>query len=94
MAGIMFEDVVSPRARSNRKWYTLPLSFLVHTSMLALLIVVPLIARTNGVQGVVIIEALIGADGLVEQAHVLRSHRCSTMPRLPPSGHGNTRPHC
>ena len=44
MPGIMFQDVVSPRARSNRKWYTLPLSFLVHTVVLAVLIVVPLIA--------------------------------------------------
>jgi protein TonB len=40
----MFQDVVSSRARSNRKWYTLPLSFLVHTSILAVLVVVPLIA--------------------------------------------------
>ena len=45
MPGIMFQDVVSPRARSNRKWYTLPLSFLVHTSVLAVLVVIPLIAN-------------------------------------------------
>ena len=44
MPGIMFQDVVSPRSRSNRKWYTLPLSFVVHTVVLAVLIVVPLIA--------------------------------------------------
>ena len=44
MPGIMFEDVVSSRVQSHRKWYTLPLSFLVHTSILALLIVAPLIA--------------------------------------------------
>jgi TonB family protein len=44
MPGLMFADVVSPRVRSHRKWYTLPLSFLVHTSVLALLIVAPLIA--------------------------------------------------
>lgn len=44
MPGIMFQDVVSSRARSNRKWYTLPLSFLAHTSILALLVVVPLMA--------------------------------------------------
>ena len=44
MPGIMFQDVVCPRGRSNRKWYTLPLSFLVHTSILAVLVVVPLIA--------------------------------------------------
>ena len=47
MPGIMFQDVVSPRERSNRKWYTVPLSFLVHTVVLALLIVVPLIATTD-----------------------------------------------
>ena len=47
MAGIMFQDVVSPRAHSNRKWYTVPLSFLVHIIVLAVLVVVPLIA-TNG----------------------------------------------
>jgi protein TonB len=45
MPGIMFQDVVSSRARSNRKWYTLPLSFLVHTSILAVLVVIPLIAN-------------------------------------------------
>ncbi len=44
MPGIMFQDVVSPRSRSNRKWYTLPLSFVVHTSVIAVLVVVPLIA--------------------------------------------------
>jgi periplasmic protein TonB len=47
MPGIMFQDVVSPRSRSNRKWYTLPLSFVVHTVVLAVLIVVPLIATTD-----------------------------------------------
>ena len=47
MPGIMFQDVVSPRARSNRKWYTLPLSFLVHTFVLAVLVVVPLIATNT-----------------------------------------------
>lgn len=44
MPQLMFADVVSPRVRSHRKWYTLPLSFIVHTSILALLIVAPLIA--------------------------------------------------
>ena len=44
MPGIMFQDVVSLRARSNRKWYTLPLSFLVHTSVLAVILVIPVIA--------------------------------------------------
>ena len=44
MPGIMFQDVVSLRTRSNRKWYTLPLSFLVHTTVLAVILVIPLIA--------------------------------------------------
>jgi protein TonB len=44
MPGIMFQDVVSLRARSNRRWYTLPLSFLVHTSVLAVILVIPVIA--------------------------------------------------
>ena len=44
MPGIMFQDVVCPRARSNRKWSTVPISFAVHTVMLAVLIVMPLIA--------------------------------------------------
>ena len=44
MPGIMFQDVVCSRADASRKWYTLPLSFLVHTSVLAVLVVVPLIA--------------------------------------------------
>jgi protein TonB len=40
----MFQDVVSLPAHSSRKWYTLPLSFLVHTSVLAVILVIPLIA--------------------------------------------------
>ena len=44
MPGLMFQDVVCSRARAQRKWYTVPLSFLVHTSVLAVIIVTPLIA--------------------------------------------------
>ena len=44
MPGLMFQDVVSSRARANSKWYTVPLSFLVHTTILAVLIAVPLMA--------------------------------------------------
>jgi periplasmic protein TonB len=47
MPGIMFQDVVSPRARSRRKWHTLPLSFVVHTFVLAVLIVVPSLATNS-----------------------------------------------
>ena len=43
MPRIMFEEVVCPRADSNRKWYTLPLSFLMHTALVVLLIVMPLV---------------------------------------------------
>jgi periplasmic protein TonB len=44
MPRIMFQEVVCPSADANRKWYTLPLSFLVHTLALAILIAVPLLA--------------------------------------------------
>jgi protein TonB len=44
MPGIMFQDVVCPRVRTNRSWYTLPLSFLVHTSAITVLVVIPLLA--------------------------------------------------
>ena len=44
MPGIMFQDVVCSRARSNSRWYTVPLSFLAHTFALAALIVAPLVA--------------------------------------------------
>ena len=44
MPGLMFQDVVCSRAKSNSRWYTVPLSFLVHTVVLAVLIVAPLIA--------------------------------------------------
>jgi protein TonB len=40
----MFQDVVCSRAETQRKWYTVPLSFFVHTCVLAMLIVVPLVA--------------------------------------------------
>ena len=44
MPGSMFTDVVSPRGDSNRKWYTVPLSLLVHAFLFALIVVVPLVA--------------------------------------------------
>ena len=31
MPGLMFQDVVCSRARANSNWYTVPLSFVVHT---------------------------------------------------------------
>src|SRR5437773_8377671 len=40
----MFQDVVCPHADSTRKWYTLPLSFIIHTSILIVLVVIPLMA--------------------------------------------------
>ena len=40
----MFQDVVCPRGDSTRKWYTLPLSFIIHTSILIVLVVIPLVA--------------------------------------------------
>ncbi len=40
----MFQDVVCPHADSTRKWYTLPLSFVIHTSILIVLVVIPLMA--------------------------------------------------
>lgn len=44
MPGLMFQDVVCSRAKSSSRWYTVPLSFLVHTFVLAVLIVAPLVA--------------------------------------------------
>ncbi|MCM3879414.1 MAG: energy transducer TonB [Vicinamibacterales bacterium] len=44
MPRIMFQEVVCPSADASRKWYTLPLSFLVHTIVIGVLIVVPLVA--------------------------------------------------
>lgn len=44
MPGLMFQDVVCSHARANSKWYTVPLSFVVHTLVLAVIIVAPLIA--------------------------------------------------
>ncbi len=44
MPGTMFQELVSPHARTRSSWYTLPLSFLVHTAIIAVLVVVPLIA--------------------------------------------------
>jgi periplasmic protein TonB len=44
MPGTMFQEVVSPRAGTRGSWYTLPLSFLAHTTVIVILVVVPLIA--------------------------------------------------
>ena len=44
MPANMFEDSVSPRAALNSNRYALPLSFAIHTTVLAIVIVVPLVA--------------------------------------------------
>jgi TonB family protein len=44
MPGTMFTEVVSPRESSSRKWYTVPLSLIVHAAIFAVIIVVPLVA--------------------------------------------------
>ena len=44
MPRTMFQELVSPQSRAHRRWYTLPLSFLVHTTVTAILVAVPLIA--------------------------------------------------
>src|SRR5687767_1379545 len=44
MPGTMFQAVVSPRGESHSKWYTVPLSCLVHTTVLAVIVAVPVIA--------------------------------------------------
>ena len=44
MPGTMFQDLVSSRARAHRRWFAVPLSFLVHTSVLAMAVAVPLVA--------------------------------------------------
>ena len=41
----LFGDVSDPRVRvGSRKWYTVPLSLFVHTLVLLLVIVIPLVA--------------------------------------------------
>jgi protein TonB len=40
----MFQDVVCPRRDSTRKWYTLPLSLVIHLSILIVIVVIPLMA--------------------------------------------------
>ena len=44
MPGTMFQTVVSPRGRSHSRWYTVPLSCLVHAMVLAVIVAVPVIA--------------------------------------------------
>src|SRR5918999_2919674 len=44
MPGNMFQDVVSSAESTHRRWYTLPLSFAIHTAILAALLVAPLVA--------------------------------------------------
>jgi protein TonB len=42
----MFQELVSPREGAKGNWYTLPISFLVHTAIIATLVIVPLVATT------------------------------------------------
>jgi TonB family protein len=124
----MFGDIVDPSIKvGSQKWYTVPLSIIVHTAIIGGVVIIPLLAfdaiptpatmmdafiaaappppppppppapvRVGGdiqapqkvhnvspqypqiaqsarVQGVVIIEAVIGPDGSVQEARVLRS---------------------
>ncbi len=47
MPRTMFQELVSPHSGAQRNWYTLPLSFLVHTTVIAILVAVPLVATTD-----------------------------------------------
>ena len=41
----MFGDIVNPSIRvGSRSWYTVPLSILVHTVLLAAIVIIPLMA--------------------------------------------------
>src|SRR5258706_8968652 len=40
----MFQSMVCPQGGSTRKWYMLPVSFMIHTAILIVCIVVPLVA--------------------------------------------------
>lgn len=44
MPGTMFMEVVSPRGSSSGKWYTVPLSLILHAGIFAVIIVAPLVA--------------------------------------------------
>ena len=44
MPGTMFTEVVSSRGSSSRKWYTVPLSLIIHAAIFAVIIVAPLVA--------------------------------------------------
>ena len=120
----LFVDVTNPTVRiGSRKWYSLPLSIVIHTIIIGAIVIVPLmaadvlptppvmmafaaaappppppvapvrvggnikqptktkdvrpvypaIAQSARVQGVVIVEAVIGPDGRVTDAKILRS---------------------
>ena len=51
-------------------------------------------AQTQGVQGVVILEARIEADGTVSRTRILRRFRCWTMRRRRRSASGSSRRRC
>ena len=44
MPRTMFEELVSSHARAKGSWYTLPLSFVVHTAVLAIVVAITLLA--------------------------------------------------
>ena len=87
MPGIMFQDVVSSRARSNGRWYTLPLSCLVHTVVLAILIVVPLIATDTLPKPRALLQFVAPFVPVVPQAPAMRraapSRAIHTAPGAP-----------
>jgi protein TonB len=47
MPETMFTEVVCPHASANRKWYTVPLSLVVHASVFAIVVVTPLVATND-----------------------------------------------
>jgi len=44
MPGSMFTDIVCARGRSMGRWYSVPISFVAHTAVIGLLVVIPLLA--------------------------------------------------
>ena len=85
MPGIMFQEVVCPSV-SARRWYTWPLSFIVHTIVIGVLIVAPLVATDVLPKPRRMLELVIPSMPVVPVTPALMPRRIATATNFPSHG--------
>ncbi len=86
----MFNDVVDPQVKvGGQKWYTVPLSIVVHTAVIAAIIIIPLLAA-EVLPEVPSMMAFVAATGDAEEGAGPASGPDSGANRRPARASGST----